>query len=96
MEPPPPLPPRRTVNELASHGVVGARSAITCPGVNKNKRKIPSHVMSTIMNSTQFHGLDDEEAAMAEKVEEKKRGKRVAKELAFDVTKLPYPARAWQ
>ncbi|KAD4180532.1 hypothetical protein E3N88_29123 [Mikania micrantha] len=29
MEPPPPTPPRQTVHELASHGVVGARSAIT-------------------------------------------------------------------
>ncbi|KAD5507433.1 hypothetical protein E3N88_15136 [Mikania micrantha] len=31
MDPPPPSPLRRTVQELASHGVVGARSAITRP-----------------------------------------------------------------
>ncbi|KAD5317998.1 hypothetical protein E3N88_17944 [Mikania micrantha] len=31
MDPPPHPPPRRTVHELASHGVVGARSAITRP-----------------------------------------------------------------
>ncbi|KAD4888160.1 hypothetical protein E3N88_20233 [Mikania micrantha] len=62
MDPPPHPPPRRTVHKLASHGVVGARSAITRPGVNNNNWQIPSHVMSTIMNSTQFHGLDDEDA----------------------------------
>ncbi|KAD4385692.1 hypothetical protein E3N88_25861 [Mikania micrantha] len=49
-QPHPPL--SRTIHELASHGVVGARSAITLLGVNNNNRQIPSHVISTITNST--------------------------------------------
>ena len=55
-------PPRRTVHDLASEGVFGARSAITRPGVTNANWQIPSQVMSTITNSTQFHGLEDEDA----------------------------------
>ena len=63
MEGPPPPPARRTVHQRASDGVIGARSSILRPNVGANRSwQIPSHVMSTITNSTQFHGLDDEDA----------------------------------
>ncbi|KAK1419647.1 hypothetical protein QVD17_28881 [Tagetes erecta] len=54
---------RRTVHERASVGITGGRSPITCPDVtNNNNWQIPSYVMSTITNATQFHGLADEDA----------------------------------
>ena len=58
-----PPPVRRTVHQRASSGVTGARSSISRPTVQANQTwQIPSHVMSTITNSTQFHGLDEEDA----------------------------------
>lgn len=56
-------PVRRTVHQRASDGVTGARSSITRPTVpNNNNWQIPSNVMTTIANSTQFHGLEEEDA----------------------------------
>ena len=56
-------PAKRTVHQQASEGILGARSPIAHPALtNNNTWQIPSHVMSTITNATQFHGLEDEDA----------------------------------
>ncbi|KAI3807792.1 hypothetical protein L1987_23726 [Smallanthus sonchifolius] len=56
-------PARRTVYQRACDGFTGTRSSITCPAMaNTNTWQIPSHVMNTISNSTQFHELEDEDA----------------------------------
>ncbi|KAI3732678.1 hypothetical protein L1987_63885 [Smallanthus sonchifolius] len=52
-----------TVHQRACDGFTGARSSITRPAVtNARNWRIPSHVMNTISNSTQLHGLEDEDA----------------------------------
>ncbi|KAI3742266.1 hypothetical protein L1987_59946 [Smallanthus sonchifolius] len=56
-------PARRTIHQRACDSFTGARSSITRPAQsNTNTWQIPSHVMNTISNSTQFHGLEDEDA----------------------------------
>ncbi|KAI3682926.1 hypothetical protein L1987_83316 [Smallanthus sonchifolius] len=56
-------PVRRTVHQRATDAVTGERYAITRPAIpNANSWQIPSHVMSTITRTTQFHGLEDEDA----------------------------------
>ncbi|KAI3744489.1 hypothetical protein L1987_57571 [Smallanthus sonchifolius] len=56
-------PARRTVHQRACDCFTGSRSSITRPNLpNTNTWQIPSHVMNTISNSTQFHGLEDEDA----------------------------------
>jgi len=57
------VPPRRTIHQQASEGIFGAHSPIAHGALtNTNTWQIPSHVMSTISNVTQFHGLEDEDA----------------------------------
>ncbi|KAI3744605.1 hypothetical protein L1987_57691 [Smallanthus sonchifolius] len=57
------LPARRTVHQRACDEFIGARYSITRPNVpNTNNWQILSHVMSTITNSTQLYGLEDEDA----------------------------------
>ncbi|KAD3336102.1 hypothetical protein E3N88_31621 [Mikania micrantha] len=46
----------QTLEVMSSKGVVKGLSSV------KRFAQIPSHVMSTITNLTQFHGLDDEDA----------------------------------
>ncbi|KAI3774710.1 hypothetical protein L1987_49270 [Smallanthus sonchifolius] len=55
-------PARRTIHQRACDGFTGNRSSITRPNLpNTNTWQIPSHVMNTISNSNQFHGLEDED-----------------------------------
>jgi hypothetical protein len=56
-------PPRRTIHEMANDGLAGARFPYARPAMpNGNNWQIPSHVINSITNSTQFNGLDDEDA----------------------------------
>ncbi|KAJ0520261.1 putative nucleotidyltransferase, Ribonuclease H [Helianthus annuus] len=56
-------PARRTVNQHATEGFTGGRTSITTPEAPANQNwQIPSHIMTTISNSAQFHGLEDEDA----------------------------------
>src|ERR1044071_4601556 len=54
---------RRTVHSRATEGYTGIRSPITRPTIaDANNWQIPSHVLTIIINVTQFHGLDEEDA----------------------------------
>ncbi|XP_035840284.1 uncharacterized protein LOC118487498 [Helianthus annuus] len=54
---------RRTVYDQATIGFAGGNSPITLPEIpNDRSWQIPSYIMTTITNSCQFHGRDDEDA----------------------------------
>jgi hypothetical protein len=56
-------PPRRTIHKMASDGLDGARFPYARPAMpNGNNWHIPSHVLTTISNSTQFNAIDYEDA----------------------------------
>jgi hypothetical protein len=56
-------PPRRIIHEMASDSLSDTRFSITRPAMpNDNNWQVSSHVLNTIRNSTQFNGLDDEDA----------------------------------
>ncbi|KAI3819617.1 hypothetical protein L1987_13458 [Smallanthus sonchifolius] len=54
-------PVRRTVADYSKPTAAGARSSITRPVPEANNRKIPSHLITVITHSAQFHGLQDED-----------------------------------